>query len=204
MNRIVLLLLFSLILIVGCSTQDTVVKKYYVLETQEAKKSLDSVSTFLSGEFCKVEKVNIYPAFAKRQIANRSDSHKITYYSSHEWAVRPAEVFTYMLVDYMDRQGLFKNVAERFWKVSPKYIIKTKIYQLEVVKEDDELAAHLNVEFKLLNNNTQELVAKHKADRTQTLEEKKINIFASNISDMFHAELDKFSYSIHQTFKESK
>ncbi|MGM0497897.1 MAG: ABC-type transport auxiliary lipoprotein family protein [Bacteroidota bacterium] len=203
MNRFVILLLFALILsMIGCKTEDSVVKKYYVLEAPEDTTFVDTTAEEFINEFCEVEKVDLYPAFETRKIANRRHSHEITYYSSHEWAVRPAEVLTTMLVDFMDKKRIFNRVATRFWKVSPAYKIETTIYKLEVVNDDNVLAAHLHLEFRLVKGNTQEIITKHQFDQYESLEEKQINIFASSISKMFYSALDDFSTRIYKSIKE--
>lgn len=202
MNRFAIFSLFALMLaFIGCNNQQSVVKKYYVLETPDDTTFVDTTRGFIN-EFCEVEKVAIYPAFETRQIANRSQSHQITYYSSHEWAVRPAEVLTNMLVDFMERKGMFKRVATRYWKVSPAYKIETTIYQLEVVNEDKGLSAHLKLEFRLVDGNTQEVITKHQMDQYKSMEEKKINVFATIVSEMFYSALDDFSNKLYQRFKE--
>ena len=202
MNRFAIILLSALMLaIIGCNNQQSVVKKYYVLENPEDTNFVGTTRGFID-EFCEVEKVAIYPAFETRQIANRSQSHQISYYSSHEWAVRPAEVLTNMLVDFMEEKGMFKRVATRYWKVSPAYKIETTIYQLEVVNEDNGLAAHLKLEFRLVNADTQEVLTKYQMNEYKLMEEKKINTFATIISEMFYSALDDFSNKIFQRFKE--
>lgn len=200
LSRILFVLSIGILLAsLGCKNQESVVKKYYVLETPEETTMVDTTSGVLVDEFCEVDQVNIYPAFSTRRIANRSHSHEITYYSSHEWAVRPSDVLTNMLVDYMNTRKLFKRAAERFWEVSPKYKIETTIYQIEVIKENKDLAAHLHLEFRLIENSNKEIVATYKTDRSELLEEKKINLFASTISEMFYAAMNDFSTRINQT-----
>jgi ABC-type uncharacterized transport system auxiliary subunit len=195
---LVLLFIFGLY---GCNNQKSVVKKYYVLETPKDTTVIDTTSTEYIDEFCEVGKVNIYPAFSTRRIANRSRSHEITYYSSHEWAVRPTDILTNMLVDYMNAKGLFKSIAPRYWEVSPKYKIETTIYQLEVVKQNNDLAAHLHIEFRLVNNESKKTVTRYQADLTNPLEERKINLFASAISKMYYSAINDFSARINQVFE---
>ena len=202
MNRFAIFFLFALMLaVIGCNNQQSAVKKYYVLETPDDTTFVDTSKGYID-EFCEVEKVVIYPAFETRQIANRSQSHQISYYSSHEWAVRPAEVLTNMLVDFMEGKRMFKRVATRYWKVSPAYKIESTIYQLEVVNEDNKLAAHLKLEFRLVNADTQEVLTKYQMNQYKTMEEKKINVFATIISELFYTALDDFSNKIYQRFKE--
>ncbi len=200
MNRILFVLsLGILVATLGCKNQESVVNKYYVLETPEDTTLVDTTSGILIDAFCEVSQVSIYPAFSTRRIANRSHSNEITYYSSHEWAVRPSEVLTNMIVDYMNTGKVFKRAAERYWEIVPKYKIETTIYQLEVIKQDNDLAAHLHLEFRLIENGSKEVIVKHKTDRTDLLEEKKINLFASSISTMFYSAMNDFSDRINQT-----
>jgi ABC-type uncharacterized transport system auxiliary subunit len=202
MNRILIVLLLGIFVSsLGCKNQKSVVTKYYVLETPGDTTLVDTTYEVHIDEFCEVAQVEIYPAFSTRRIANRSHSNEITYYTSHEWAVRPSEVLTNMLVDYTNDKGLFKRVAERFWEVSPKYKIETTIYQLEVVKQDNDLAAHLHLEFRLIDNVSQKVIAKYEADQTNLLEDKKINLFAATISKMFYSAMNDFSARIGNTLK---
>jgi len=96
---------------------------------------------------------------------------------------------------------MFRRVATRYWKVSAAYKIESTIYQLEVVNEDNELAAHLKLEFRLVDGDTQEVLTKHQVDQYKTMEVKKINVFASIISKMFYSSLDDFSNKIYQRFE---
>jgi len=183
----------ALLFFYGCGSQDSVVKKYYVLEQPEENSFLDSTNLDQIDGFCIIKHVDVYPAFATRQIANRSDSHEITYYSYHEWAVRPSEVLTNMLVDYLNTRQVFRRAASRFWKVAPEYKIETTIFQLELEKTDGELAAHMHLQFKLIDNTTQNVITAYEADVSEKLRKKNINLFASVASKMFYTELQKFS-----------
>ena len=193
MKRILIISLIALLFFCGCGSQDSVVKKYYVLERPDETTFLDSTNLDQIDGFCIIKHVDVYPAFATRQIANRSDSHEITYYSYHEWAVRPSEVLTNMLVDYLNSRQVFRRAASRFWQVSPEYKIETTIFQLELAKTGGALAAHMHLQFKLIDNTSQNVITTYEADVSENLRKKNINLFASTASKMFYAELQKFS-----------
>lgn len=198
MVRFIFIFFISWLFLTGCGSQKVVTSKYYVIEIND-----DSLATAFTGQqppvidkYCEIEPVDVYPAYASTQIANRSNLREITYYAHHQWAIRPSESFTRIILDYFMHKPIFKSTAERFWRVEPVYSVETTVYHLEVVQTNNSFSARLEVEFRLMDSEKGIEILHHRADKTVDLKAKDINLLASAVSDIFYRELIAFSEKI--------
>lgn len=199
-----MLLITALFILSGCGSQKQTPNKYYVIEKNNDIEIPNFKRRPVITEYCKIEPVDIYPAYASKAIANRSNTHEIIYYKSHQWAVRPGESLTMLLEDYLTEASLFKGVSTRFWQITPAYRLATTVYQLEILQEDQNLAAHLSLKFALFDNQTNDLLTSHKTDRKETLQNKNLNFFAETIASIFYDELQRFTHKIIQQTAEQQ
>ena len=58
--------------------------------------------------------MKISPLYEKAQIVNRSDSHEITYYRYHQWAIRPSVAIMEVTRAYLE-DGIFS--LDPLWPV---------------------------------------------------------------------------------------
>ncbi|MGK7394324.1 MAG: ABC-type transport auxiliary lipoprotein family protein [Candidatus Cyclobacteriaceae bacterium M3_2C_046] len=192
---------FLLVLVVtvfhACGRKN-IVRKYYVIESPELFDTTQALSKPNIDANCEIEKVNIYPAFSTTRIAYRSETHQLTYFSNHQWAVMPDDILTKVLEHYLQHHRLFSHSATRFWKINPEYRLETIVYQLEAVQQNKTLAAHLNIEFRLIDDLTKDEVLIHHADRFHPLDKNDMNLFASAISQIYFDELNNLSNKIKQ------
>jgi ABC-type uncharacterized transport system auxiliary subunit len=147
-------------------------------------------------KYCEIDRVEVYPAYASTQIANRSNEKELIYYAHHQWAIRPEESFTRMVQDYFKHVPIFKNTSGRFWKIDPAYRIETTVYHLEVIQQNNILTAHLDLEFILRETEQGAVIIQHQADEQVTLAEKDLNLLARAIGEIFSRELSGFSGKI--------
>lgn len=182
----VLILVFIL---VGCSSK-SMVRKYYLIEipAQEDTLSLQEISR--SDAICEVREIEVNKAFAGNEIALRSRSHEISYYAYHQWAVKPGDVLREILTNQLENRKIFSEVSTRFWGVNPDYSLRSRIRRLEIAEEKERLSAHLDIEFLLYDNNAEQVVVIHKADRYVPLKKKSVNLFAAQISTMLNQEIN--------------
>jgi ABC-type uncharacterized transport system auxiliary subunit len=181
----------------GCGGQKAITTKYYVIEIYDDTEEPGNADqkTHID-KYCEIQEVDVYPAYASTQIANRSDLRELTYYAHHQWAIRPSESFTRIILDFFSHKPIFKGASNRFWREEPEYRVETTVYHLEVIQEKNIFSAHLEVEFRLVETETGTDVVIHRADEIIELEEKDINLMASAVGDIFYRELIKFSIKI--------
>jgi ABC-type uncharacterized transport system auxiliary subunit len=204
MNKLILFILPLLACLWSCGSQKVVATKYYVIEIpiDSILKKYEKISS-KTEKYCEISEVDVNPAYSSIQIANRSNSRALTYYSYHHWAIRPATSFTRLILNYFMHIPTFGNVSDRFWRIQPDYILETTVYHLEVIQEKDIFSAHLNLEFRLKKTETDKEIIKHRADRHMVLENRDLNLFASAIGEIFFQELEQLNEKILTTVEES-
>lgn len=202
MKKILSFLIIGFAFLWGCSNQKKVVNKYYVIELQKEEDST-VVEHPLIDKYLEVPPVAVSAPYATNQIVNRSQSNEITYYVYHAWAVRPEDSFQKMMIRHFSQRSVFKDTNERFWKVTADYKLETNVYHIELISEKEDLIAHINLEFNVINNKSLETIITHKADIKKPLPQKDMNLFAASVSDIFHQELKTLTDKIISKLKTS-
>lgn len=191
MNSKIALVFILFFFIAGCFSEQSAINRYYTIEHQYDYQS-DSVNDHpkISG-ICELMPIEINSLYESNKIVNRSDSHEITYYKYHQWAVRPSVAIREMILLHLEESQLFDGISTRYLSKIPDYRFVTKLSKLEVIEEEDSFAAHLEIEFRI-QNKSGELLVNHFARRTEKLAEKDMNLFAGKVSNIIHEELDLF------------
>jgi len=176
------LLIFCSMCILDCSKK-AMIRKYYVLEPDSLITSEDIQITEKLPYSVDVREFNIAKAFSQPRIAVRLESHKINYYYYHLWATHPSSAISYMVFRLIDGSGMFKKTTLGF-SIESDYIVTGNIHKLEIIERDDDLFAHLNIIYSLIDNLNDEEIVRTSSDRVVRLEEKSINKFAAEISQL--------------------
>jgi len=197
MNRkAIWIFMLSLLMLSGCFGRKSVMQKYYLLELPAVADSVHEKTQSKTSATCGIAEVKVADAFASSRIALRTNTHELRYYSYHKWAVRPGIVLSQLVEQYLQEQRIFAFTSNRNLKRLPDYELYTEVKHLEVVERDDALAAHLNIEFQLVDNSSGEILLRHKADSRNPLAEKKLNLFTATIGEIVHNELQVLSQKI--------
>jgi ABC-type uncharacterized transport system auxiliary subunit len=185
-----------LLLFTGCISEQSVTKRYYVISMQNDQADLDNNAIETIQGSCEIEQVEISPVFESNKIVNRSDSHEISYYKYHQWAVRPAVTIVEFIKNYLDNNDIFQSISTRYSRSIPDYRFATLIDQLEVIESGNTFSAHISIEFRIIENSTNQVLLKHEADRTEILPSKDLNLFARTVSSILLSELKAFTIMI--------
>ena len=190
-------LVLTVILIVsGCLGRRDMPVRYYIIDYPASLQiNIDDVSEPIP-KSCLLNNVEIYPAYSTNQIALRENTHEIRYFAFNQWAVRPEQSFTAIMTNFINDHNIFRSVYTTIIHLETDYILETTVYHLEIIEEDNDYYAHLNLIYRLTDGQTGQELLDHRADRKQLLEEKNLNLFASTISEMFIEELGVFTNSI--------
>ena len=173
-------------------SEKTVVRKYYTLELPEETHNIRPDTAMMIPGTCEIRQVMVNPVYDNREIANRSDSHEITYYMYHQWAVRPAEAMREILYGFLSEAELFEAVYKRYNRDIPDYFFEARVNDIEVIEEGETFSAHLNISFSLIDNSNNNVILSHRADRMEAIKRKDINLFASELSSILYEELMTF------------
>ena len=191
MNTKIALVFILFFFISGCFSEQSVINKYYTIEHQYESPSDNINGAFKISGICELMPVEINSLYESNKIVNRSDSHEITYYKSHQWAVRPSVAIREMTLQHLEDSKLFEGISIRYLNKIPDYKFETLLRKLEVIEDEESFAAHLEIEFRI-KNKSGEMLANHIAQRTEKLAEKDMNLFAGKVSNIIHEELDLF------------
>jgi len=192
MKSILFSTLGLMILLTGCMSEKAVITRHYTIEWQDDRGEESVENQWLVPGRCEIDQVEISPLYEKTQIVNRSDSHEISYYRYHQWAIRPAVAVMEVVRTYLEGAGMFESVSGRYSRAIPDYHFTSTIPQLELIENKNQFLAHLHIEFSLVRNSDGTTLLEHRADRTVPLERKELNLFAAAISDMLVSELRAF------------
>lgn len=192
-------ILFLILLISGCAKRK-IENKFYLIEPLPVNTNVSSPYLFEEG--CQIFPAEIYPAFSTSRIAHRNESHQIIYYNHHQWAVMPEVLLTQIIEHNLQHHKLFKQVDSRI-RIDPGYSLITEVLQLETVAQKNDLLAHLNISFRLLNAKTQNVVIEYSADRYEPLQKNDLNLFAQAINSILHQELNNLAERIKSDLQKS-
>lgn len=191
MNSKIALAFILFFFIPGCFSEQSVINKYYTIEHQYESSSDNMNDAFKISGICELMPVEINSLYESNKIVNRSNSHEITYYKYHQWAVRPSVAIREMTLRHLEDSKLFEGISIRYMSKIPDYRFVTLLRKLEVIEDEESFAAHLEIEFRI-QNKSGEMLANHMAQRTEKLAEKDMNLFAGKVSNIIHEELDLF------------
>lgn len=196
------ILVFSLVMLGACRSAKRTAPRFYVLEIPHDKNLTDTLPPLPFA--VELQSVEVHPAFASNQIAVREDSHELKYFVNYQWAGRPAQMIERYVQNYFERTGVFKEIHTRYWNELPDLALQVHVYQLEVIYQQKNYYANLNVEFRLVNPQDRSLVLSHSSDRTRLLEKRNVNLFADAISLMLFEQLHFFAQKAYFQFTEEE
>lgn len=187
----IILPVLLLFIMQGCFSEQSAINKYYTIEhPHEVSSDPVNADPTVDG-ICELMPIEIHSLYESNKIVNRSDSHEITYYKYHQWAVRPSVAIREMILHQLETANLFEGISTRYLSKIPDYTFVTILRSLEVLEEEEALSAHLDIEFRM-KNQAGEMLVNHTAMRTEKLMEKDMNLFAEKVSSMINEELELF------------
>ena len=188
---VVAILLLSIATAAGCGKK-AMVRTFYLIELPQPADTAIGTPPLIKAS-CEILPVVISPAFSSARIALRTDSHELTYYFYHRWAIHPEEQFTHLLEIYLQNENLFASVSSRIWDAVPIFQIAGQIRQLEIVENEDGLDVRFSMTLRLIDKTLSKTLVSHSFDTSRPLPERDVNLFASEISDIYHEELAIFA-----------
>ncbi len=196
MQKLTLIIIVLSVVLSGCRTGRSVATMYYILEHPgQFRTNIDQDPAPVK-KSCSIKTIEVNPAFSTNQIAIRENTHELRYFSFNQWATRPEQSLTTMLIGFMNNNNIFQTLYSPGPYQEPDYFIETTVNNLQVIDDGNSYSAHLNIEFRLKDHNTQQMVLNHMADRKTMLDKQNLNLFASAISQMFIDELTAFTNKI--------
>ena len=196
MIRKLILLIFTASSLTGCLTRAPEATRYYLLDYPAGMEiDLPGNGPFVE-KSCIITSVEVYPAYSSHQIAVREHSHEIKYFALNIWAVRPEQSLTNIMTEFLKNHKVFESIHLPGLSTETDFTLNTTVYNLEVVQERRDYYARLKLEYLLKDNQSNQIVHDHRADKRVLLEERDLNLFAAAISEIFVEELAIFVNTI--------
>ena len=192
MKKLIIIPVLTILLFAGCRSTKPVQNNFFLLELPSATMEDSQMRIRTLDATLELRKVEVAPPYASHQIAIREDTHRIRYFSFNEWAHRPDLSLTNMTLSLLEKHRPFRQIITGRLRETPDYTLNTKVHRLEVLHMDEAFEANLVVEFVLLETATETPLARHRDDRTKSLEENSLNLFAAAVSEIYAEELVVF------------
>jgi ABC-type uncharacterized transport system auxiliary subunit len=200
MKKLIFILIILAVGVQSCGER-ALVRHYYILELP-AKGTYDPGLTTPVEGVCEILDTKVPPAYAQLRIAVRKKSHEISYYQYHHWAMNPSENLTSLLEDQVKMAQIFSWSQSGFLKQIPDYQIASRVYKLEALDNEDAFYAHLEMGMELIIHASNKTIVTHEFERTQKLNSRDLNLFASELSVIFQEEAQQFTTKIISYFQE--
>ena len=97
------------------------------------------------------------------------------------------------ITEYLELSDIFQNNIRQIHSQYLDYRSGTSVNNLELIEKNKSFSAHLNLEFKIIDNLDNQIIISHKADRISILKQKDLNLFADEVSKMIREELKIFA-----------
>ncbi len=192
MKQNVNIFIVFIIVFTGCISGNKIDRRYYTIEIPADLITTGTDSILQIKGNCEIEQVVVNELYEKNQIVNRARSNEISYYIYNQWAISPSDAITQVIKEYIDVTGIFQDITDRYRRSIPDYRFWTSINSLELIERTRSFSAHLNLEFKLIDNSNNKIIVSHRADRVNALKEKDLNLFALEVSRIIQEELNIF------------
>ena len=201
MIRKLILLIFTASSLTGCLTRSPEATRYYLLDYPAHIKIDFPGNGPFAEKSCIITSVDVFPAYSTHQIAVREHSHEIKYFVLNIWAVRPEQSLTKIIAEFFKNHKVFESIHLSTPVTETDFTLNTAVHSLEVVHEKRDYYARLNVEYLLKDNQSNQIVHDHRADKRVLLEDRDLNLFAAAISEIFVEELAIFVNTIMEDFR---
>jgi ABC-type uncharacterized transport system auxiliary subunit len=171
------------------------IRHYYVLETTGDSLAFFEDAIQIRGA-CEILRIQIPPAYDQQRIAVRRRSHEISYYQYHYWAMNPADNLTSLLEKEIRRSKIFTFASSGNLNVLPDYQISSQVYKIEVEDINDLFQVSLDMQMEFIEYSSGNTVLIHRFERKKSLEERDLNLFAAELSQIFQEETSQFILKI--------
>lgn len=144
----------------------------------------------------RVKDFEIAEAFRRRQIIYRQSAHQMQFYDYHRWAVDPEFMVGELLVKHLKASKLFANVLRSFQNFVPTFVLSGKVLALEEFDSREQWFAHLAVEYKLEDTQTNKIIWSRTYDLRKTVAQQEPVYVVRELSSLLEFVHDKVIESL--------
>ncbi|MCD6308864.1 MAG: membrane integrity-associated transporter subunit PqiC [Candidatus Latescibacteria bacterium] len=183
--------LTALLLITACSLMRSNIptKQYYIITyTPKMNKPPESLRPYPFS--LQVGRFEVQRIFNRQNIIYRFSPHRIQYYETERWAVRPDEMIQDMVFKHIDASHIANRVGLNFLDTRPDYRIDGTVDALEKYDAGDLFFAHLAMTFRLLRISDGEQVWNYSFDKRRQIYSKEMVHTVMGLSSILQTEMN--------------
>jgi len=189
---LVIILIFVSTIFTGCSyNKDEKELTYYMLDyiPHLDKKELKRTNPFPYS--VEITETQIPRTYQRNQIVEKNSINTISYSEGNIWADKLYNTIPQLLLQKSVRYNFFDNVQRDFFNAIPDYYIDTFVGNIEKVNTNDQVYAHVKMDF-YLRNSKQNIVVVHRANKKILMMDNRMSSIVQTFSEIISEEYDSF------------
>lgn len=190
------IIILSLILVStifsGCSVnKEDKVLNYYILDYIPHLDNEELKQTTPFPYSVEITETQIPRTYQRNQIVEKNSINTISYSEEHLWADKLYNSIPQILLQKSTRYNFFDNVQRDFFTGVPDYYIDTFVGNIEQVKNNEFISAHVKMDF-YLRNSKQGIVVVHRFNKDIPVLHDNMSSIVQTFSEIILEEYDNF------------
>ena len=137
-----------------------------------------------------VGEFEIQAIFNRQNIVYRFSPHQIQYYELEQWAVKPNQMITNLVLKHFEASGLANHIGIDFFDIRPDFRIEGMVEAIEKYDAGDVFYAHLAMSMKLIRTSDGNQVWEHTFDQRRQVYHPEMIYTVQSLSSIFQSEMD--------------
>jgi ABC-type uncharacterized transport system auxiliary subunit len=135
--------------------------------------------------------ITVLPPYDLTKIVFRPDALEVRYYANHYWVSSPEDMMRKLVARRLEFARLFSEVDNEINLARPHMSLAMEVHNLEEIDKENHWHARLAMNLSLRDEETEEIVWRHRFDVTRKVDKKEIKRVIVVLSDIYNAEIDK-------------
>lgn len=176
-------------LILACSAGRIRTKNYYIISYTPSPKQT-AISNRPYPYSMQVGRFEVQRIFNRQNIMYRFSPHQLQYYEYQQWAVRPDQMITDMVVKHLEASNIVNRVGTEFFETRPDYRLDGTVVALEKLDAGDLFFSHLAMSFKMLRIEDGAQIWDYSFDQRRQVFQQEMVYTVRSMSAIFQSQMD--------------
>ncbi len=148
----------------------------------------------------RLKPLDISRQYNDTRIVHKKSLYEVNYYQNKRWAVKPQKMISDLLLKYMIRNNLFRDIGVQYRETEPDYEIMGEIDAIEKFDSKDVWFAHMVITFSLMSYKDNKVVWRKTYDIRKEIYRKEMVLFIRGISVLLEELLGEFVNDLNDYF----
>ena len=137
-----------------------------------------------------VGRFEVQRIFNRQNIMYRFSPHQLQYYEFQQWAVRPDQMITDMVVKHLEASNIVNRVGTEFFETRPDFRIDGTVVALEKLDAGDLFFSHLAMSFKMVRIEDGAQIWDYSFDQRRQVFQPEMVYTVRSMSAIFQSQMD--------------